>query len=96
MTMEVQAKGRISEGTVASPPFEQRHQVERTVRRELLAHPQLCFSSLVIRRLRDGICLEGVLEADDEVPDVCRLAQQVAGVERVLNHLVVRRPTPSK
>ena len=65
-------------------------QVEQEVRRHLLTHPNLKFSSLVIRRIRDGVCLEGVLEADQTVPDVCRLAQSVAGVRQVLNHLVVR------
>lgn len=70
---------------------ERPHQVEQEVRRHLLTHPNLRFSSLVIRRIRDGVCLEGVLEADQPAPDVCRLAQSVAGVRQVLNHLVVRR-----
>lgn len=67
------------------------HQVEHEVRRHLLTHPDLRFSSLVIRRIRDGVCLEGVLEADQSAPDVCSLAQSVAGVHQVLNHLVVRK-----
>ena len=70
---------------------ERPHQIEHEVRRHLLTHPDLRFSSLVIRRIRDGVCLEGVLEADQTAPDVCLLAQSVAGVRQVLNHLVVRR-----
>ena len=78
--------------TVEVPPRPVRpHQVERAIQRELLGQPGLRFSSLVIRRIRDGICLEGVLETEDECPDVCRLVKSVAGVDNVLNHLVVRR-----
>ena len=66
------------------------HQIEQSVRRQLLAHPEFRFSSLVIRRIKDGVCLEGVVETDDESADVCRLARSVAGVNSVLNHLVVQ------
>lgn len=79
----------------AHQPLQDSHHVERSVRRQLLANPRLQFSSLVIRRIRDGICLQGVLEADEDGPDVCSLAQQVAGVEKVINRLVVRR-TPGR
>jgi len=71
---------------------EKPHQVEKDVQRQLLGHPHLRFTSLVVRRIRDGVCLEGVLEVDSDSPDVCTLAQKVAGVEHVLNHLVVREP----
>lgn len=69
------------------------HRIEREVQHYLLSEPQLKFASLVVRRIRGGVCLEGVIEADDSCPDVCRLARQVAGVEQVLNHLVIsQRP----
>jgi hypothetical protein len=64
------------------------HSIERQVQRKLLASPGLHFSSLVVRRMPDGICLEGVLTASDG-SDVCSVAQQVEGVTRVLNHLLV-------
>lgn len=67
------------------------HSVERQVQRKLLANPSLRFSSLVVRRMPDGICLEGVLTAN-EGADVCSLARQVEGVSRVLNHLLVQGP----
>ena len=69
-----------------------RHQIEEDVQRELLAEPKLRFSSLVVRRVPDGVCLEGVLEADDAesaTSCACGLARRVAGVREVLNHLVV-------
>ena len=66
-------------------------QLALDVRRELLSRPGLEFSSLVVRRVHDGVCLQGVLEANESNADVCDLARSVAGVERVLNHLVVRQ-----
>jgi osmotically-inducible protein OsmY len=86
------------EGTGSSPPrfasdalegLQTPHQVELDVQRELLAQPSLHFSSLVVRRINDGVCLQGVLETDAERSDVCRIAQRVTGVRQVLNHLVV-------
>lgn len=67
-------------------------QLAQNVRRELLNCPGLQFSSLVVRRIQNGVCLEGVLETNDSNDDVCRLVRGVAGVDRVLNHLVVRQP----
>ena len=65
------------------------HSLERQVLRRLLGHPELTFSSLVVRRTPEGICLEGMLTST-EGPDVCSLARQVAGVDQVLNHLLVQ------
>lgn len=65
------------------------HSIERQVQRKLLAQPNLKFSSLVVRRMPGGVCLEGVLEMTDG-SDLCKLARQVEGVEQVLNRLVVR------
>jgi osmotically-inducible protein OsmY len=74
------------------------HRVEQEVQRELLAQPTLRFASLVVRRIDNGVCLQGVVEADEEHPDVCRIAQRIAGVQNVLNRLVVtpRRELPVK
>jgi len=65
------------------------HFVEQQVQRELLSEPNFHFSSLVVRRISDGVCLQGVLESDDDAPDVCSVAQRVAGVQNVLNRLVI-------
>jgi osmotically-inducible protein OsmY len=73
------------------------HRVELDVRRQLLANPRLHFSSLVVRRVRDGVCLEGVVETDERLDDVGRFVGTVAGVNTVLNRLVHRRPpAPAK
>jgi osmotically-inducible protein OsmY len=74
------------------------HQVEQDVRRALLSQPNLHFSSLVVRRIADGVCLQGILQTDAESPDVCSIAQRVSGVNCVLNHLLIApgRPLPAK
>src|SRR5271170_5061007 len=66
------------------------HRLEHAVQRHLLSHRELRFSTLVIRRIPNGVCLEGVLESTANL-DVCGLARSVAGVTEVLNHLVVRQ-----
>lgn len=66
------------------------HRLEQDVRNRLMAEPSLNFTSLVVRRVRDGLCLEGVLEADD-ADDVSALVRRVCGATLVLNHLVVHR-----
>ena len=67
------------------------HRFEHSLRRKLLSQPGMRFSSLVIRRLRDGICLEGTLQVDDGATDVGGTLKKVCGVQRLLNHLVVHR-----
>jgi hypothetical protein len=64
------------------------HGLEQAVHRRLCSQPGLQFASLVIRRIPNGVCLEGVLEGDAD-QDVCHLARSIAGVREVLNHLVV-------
>lgn len=73
--------------TVASP-----HSIEHEVQRRLLAAPNLNFSSLVVRRVENGVCLEGVLETGSRAAEAEELARQISSVQRVLNHLVVRHP----
>ncbi|HTI50591.1 MAG TPA: BON domain-containing protein [Planctomycetaceae bacterium] len=90
---------RFASQTLPTPrQIEQAHQIEQEVQRELRAHPTWHFASLVVRRIDDGVCLQGVLEADDELADVSRIAQRVDGVRQVLNRLVItpRREIPVK
>ena len=72
----------------ADPP----HKIESEVRRTLIAQPDLHFKVLVVRRVPNGVCLEGVLDADNGAPGVDQVARQVAGVQRVINRLMVRNP----
>ncbi|MCH2204125.1 MAG: hypothetical protein MK102_19340 [Fuerstiella sp.] len=85
-SLREESASRSSQPSVAALDVE--HTVEINVRRELLSHPTLQFASLVIRRIDDGVCLEGVLDTNGDTADVCTLARKVAGVEQVLNHLV--------
>ena len=67
------------------------HSVERRLQQKLMAHPDVRFSSLVVRRIEGGVCLQGVLEYDDSVPDIQSLIRRVVGVDTVLNQLVIRQ-----
>ena len=67
------------------------HALERAIQQELLNQSDVRFSSLVVRRFRDGVCLQGVIEVENDVPDVERLTRELSGLDRVMNHLVVRR-----
>lgn len=69
------------------------HAVERMLQQPLLARSDTTFSSLVIRRFRDGVCLQGVIETDDSSPDLTSIVKKFAGVDRVFNQLAVRRST---
>jgi len=104
---KVKAREASREGVGSSPPrfasesldgVSSPHRIEQDVQRELLAQPSLHFASLVVRRINNGVCLQGVLEADADSPDVCSIAQRVSGVQNVLNHLVVAsaRGVPAK
>ncbi|MCA9115104.1 MAG: hypothetical protein KDA79_08455 [Planctomycetaceae bacterium] len=64
------------------------HVVEHEVKRRLTTEPGCQFSSLVVRRIDGGVCLEGVVKAGPCGDGIRNLAQQIAGVENVLNHLV--------
>ncbi len=66
------------------------HRFEQDVRNQLMSEPHLHFTSLVVRRIEDGVMLEGVLETDG-APDVGNLVRRISGVDRVLNRLVVRQ-----
>jgi len=66
------------------------HTTELQVRRHLLGQTDLSFSSLVVRRMSNGVCLQGVVESRDDEPDFNRLVREVAAVDNVISQLVVR------
>jgi hypothetical protein len=65
------------------------HQLETDVRSALNAADGLDIGSLVVRRLPNGICLEGVIRVSSDDFDVCRAVREIEGVGEVVNHLVV-------
>lgn len=69
------------------------HVTELQVQRQLLAHEEWSFQSLVVHRMRDGICLQGVVQGDEgtDTAEICDLARKVAGVSNVINHLVLHQ-----
>ncbi len=81
--------------TSVSDPLLSQHEIEQSIWRELQSMPHVHFSSLTVRRVRDGICLQGVMETEDEVSalDICGLIRRVAQIENVVNQLLVREPS---
>jgi osmotically-inducible protein OsmY len=69
--------------------LDEQHGMERAIQQRLLSSPDAEFTSLVVRRVPGGVCLQGVMEVRGDLPDVTRLAMEVAGVQRVINRLVV-------
>lgn len=65
------------------------HQLEADVRRALLSAEGVDIASLVVRRLPNGVCLEGVVRVHSDDVDVCKAVRELTGVGEVVNHLVV-------
>ena len=78
--------------SAVSDPLLALHEVERAVWSELHSLPGVYFSSLIVRRTRDGVCIQGVMETDDGMSpcDVENLVREVAGIEKVVNRLLIR------
>ena len=76
--------------TLAEPNRpEDPHELECRIQRRLQAHPGLRFTRLTVHQGSQGVCLEGLLEANDDGLDLCELVNEIAGVP-ALNHVVMR------
>ncbi len=66
------------------------HEYERDIQRRLLETPGLRFSSLIVRRLDNGICVQGVLEMSGPHLDIGKIVRDISGAENVVNQVLVR------
>ena len=80
-----------AEVETTSPLSTSRHGLEFDVQHQLRTTPGLEFESLVVRRVPEGVCLEGVLKSGADGCELADLARKVTGVTRVLDR-VVRMP----
>lgn len=80
-----------SDGDGDRPEADSSNDLQQLVQQTLDSQPAVNFTSLEIRHIEGGICLEGVLETNDELPDIEHLVRRVAGVDRILNRLIVRQ-----
>lgn len=67
------------------------HDFERDIQRRLLETPGLHFSSLIVRRIDDGICVQGILEISGPHIDIGKVVRDISGVENVVNQVLVRQ-----
>ena len=93
--LDQESRGKMVDSSSCSDShFSLAHVIELAVQRELLARKKWSFHSLVVHRMRDGICLQGVVQGgkDTDTGEICDLAREVAGVTNVINHLVLQHP----
>ena len=74
--------------------FDAPHSLECEIQHVLALDSDVSLNSLVVRRTKNGVCLEGVLEFDGECPDICNRIKALTGVEEVINHLMMKRRMP--
>jgi len=55
----------------------------------LCAENGVDIGGLVVRRLQNGVCLEGVIRVSSDDFDVCSAVREIEGVGEIVNHLVV-------
>ena len=70
------------------PQLKSCHDVESDIRRNLLAAPGVTVSSLVVRRVPNGICLQGVIHYEDDSFDISSAVRELTGVRDVVNQMV--------
>ncbi len=69
------------------------HSLEKRVHHELVRSNTPKFESVIIHRIQNGICLEGCIDSLADSIKACRIAKTVKGVNKVLNHLMVKKET---
>lgn len=65
------------------------HELECRIQRALQSHPDLKFARLIVHQCPQGICLEGLLESNDQQIDLCELVNEIAGV-KTINRVVTQ------
>ena len=93
MVSETQALDHVLPGqSIATPPVG-RHELECLIQRGLQTRPGLKFARLSVHQCPQGVCLEGLLETNDDGIDLCELVQEIAGVQAI-NHVVMHPSKP--
>ena len=67
----------------------QPHELECLIQRSLQTHAGLKFSRLTVHQFAQGVCLEGLLESNEQGIDLCDLVNEIAGVSAI-NRVVMR------
>ena len=80
---------RVDPPSSSDSHFSLAHTTELDIQRRLLTEADCKFHSLVVHRFRDGICLQGVVNGNaEEAKKICRIAEEVAGVGKIINRLI--------
>ena len=76
-----------------SPVKGQPHELECLIQRRLQSQSGLKFTRLTVHQCPQGVCLEGLLETNDDDLDLCDLVREFAGV-KAINRVVMRPALP--
>lgn len=80
-------------GVTDHPRKDSPHELECRIQRSLQSYPGLHFARLTVHQCQQGVCLEGLLESNEDGLDLCDLVNEIAGVH-ALNHVVMRPSRP--
>lgn len=80
-----------SETELIDRPLATPHRIERDLQRELRASDAAHFETLTVRRLPDGVCVQGTAEGPYDREAVAELVRKIAHVERVVDQVVSHR-----
>lgn len=72
---------------------QQRHELECRIQRHLQTRSGLKFARLTVHQCAQGVCLEGLLENNEEGIDLCDLVKEITDVTTI-NHVVMRLASP--
>jgi hypothetical protein len=78
---------------ISGPATPNPHELECLIQRGLQSRAGLKFSRLVVHKFGDCVCLEGLLEENQEGLDLCEVVNEIAGV-KAINRVVARSATP--
>jgi len=73
---------------------QQPHAIETAVRNKLAGQKAIRVLKLAVHRVQDGVCLEGVMETDEDRQDVTEIVREIAGVDKVIDHLLILPSSP--
>ncbi len=72
------------------------HEIEVEVNRRLQQIPQINIKSLVVRRIPNGVCVEGRIEVGEDQVDLSDWMRDIPGLDEFVNHLVISHVKPTE
>ena len=87
MTQQLPASSKEVAPRISNTPPVRPHELECQIQRQLKSQSGLKFAWLTVHKCPQGVCLEGMLESNENNVDLCDLVNEIAGIEAI-NHVV--------